>query len=368
MNDEARRLRLVLCNGSRIWGGAELQTERIIRGMAERGHETVLFCRRGGPLDARLGGEFPCERVLGGTDLSPLGIVRCMAALRRHRPHVVMTMTTHDPRTSGVAARILRIPVIIRQAYEVEYATSLRHRIYYEWVPDHYIANAGATRDAILRSADWLDETDVTVIHNGLDLPETAAMPPADLGLPSGAVAVGYVGRIETHKGMRDLAVAWPQVAAALPDAHLLIAGAGSFEPELRTALATAPRVHWLGFRDDALAVIRALDVLVHPSHVEGMPNAIMEAMATGTAVVACAVSGIPDLVRDGVTGRLVPAAAPEALAAALIDVAGDTELRHAMARAGAQRVAQEFVLDTMLDRYETTFFRVAAGKAPRVP
>jgi glycosyltransferase involved in cell wall biosynthesis len=361
--DAPRRLRLVLSNGSRIWGGAELQTERLLRGLTGRGHDVVLFCRSGGPLADRLGGEFRCEPLLGGADLSPLGVARCMAALRRHRPHVVMTMTTHDPRTAGVAARLLRIPVVIRQAYEAGYSRSLRHRIYYQWVPGHYIANARATADAILRSATWLDETAVTVIHNGIDM-AVAGVPPADLGLPAGAVAVGYVGRIERHKGMRDLAHAWPRVAAAVPAAHLLIAGAGACEQDLRNALAETPRVHWLGFRDDPIAVIRALDVLVHPSHVEGMPNAIMEAMAAGTAVVACTASGIPELVRDGVTGRLVPPASPELLADALIEVAGNVALRAAMGAAGARRVAEEFALETMLDRYETLLRRVAAGPA----
>jgi glycosyltransferase involved in cell wall biosynthesis len=363
--DTARRLRLVLSNGSRIWGGAELQTERLVRGLTGRGHDVVLFCRSGGPLAEKLGHEFRCDPLLGGADMSPLGIARGMTALRRYRPHVLMTMTTHDPRTAGVAARLLRIPVVIRQAYEAEYSRSLRHRIYYQWVPEHYIANARATADAILRSATWLDGTAITVIHNGIDM-AAGGVQPADLGIPAGAVAVGYVGRIEHHKGMRDLAHAWPRVAAAVPDAHLLIAGAGSREEELRNALAEAPRVHWLGFRDDPIAVIRALDVLVHPSHVEGMPNAIMEAMAAGTAVVACAASGIPELVRDGVTGRLVPPASPELLADALTEVAGDAALRTAMGAAGAKRVAEEFTLETMLDRYEALLRKVAAGASSR--
>lgn len=354
-------LRPCFGNASRIWGGAELQTERLVRGLAARGHEPVLLCRFGSPLHERLRGAVPCEPILGGADLSPIGVARCITALRRHRPDALMAMTMHDPRVAGVAARLLGIPVIIRQAFEAAYSRGLRHRVYYHWVPSHYATNARATRDTLLRSAPWLLEGDVSVVYNGMDTRVVAATPPAGLGLPDGAIAIGFVARLEPHKGVAELAAAWPRVAASVPEAHLVVVGAGSAESWLQARLARSPRVHWLGFREDPIAVIRALDVLVHPSHVEGMPNAVMEAMAAHTAVVATHVSGIPELVEDAVSGRLVAPRDPAALAAALIQVAGDATLRERMAEAGVARIARDFTLDRMLDEYEELFVRVPA-------
>src|SRR5690606_23274361 len=141
---------------------------------------------------------------------------------------------------------------------------------------------------------------------------------------------------------------------------HLLLVGRGSQEGLLRERLAGVPRVHFPGYRDDVPEVVRALDLLVLPSYVEGAPNVVLEAMAAGRAVVATAVSGTPELVIEGVTGRLVPPGDPQALAGALAALVADGEMRARMGAAGAERARRDFAIGAMLDAYE----ELLAGEA----
>jgi glycosyltransferase involved in cell wall biosynthesis len=133
-----------------------------------------------------------------------------------------------------------------------------------------------------------------------------------------------------------DLAKAWTEVATALPDATLAIVGGGPLQAALEAAL--PPRARALG--PQPLAAIptwlAACDVLVLPSHVEGTPNAVLEALACGRRVVASAVGGVPDLITSSVLGTLVPARTPDALAAALTQALRTPYAPEAVAELGA--------------------------------
>lgn len=356
-------MRIALANSSRIWGGAEVMTEVFARGFRARGHDVVILCRRGAAVLERLGGEFPCEPVLGGFDLNPRAVAGSALALRRHRSEVLMTMTQKDPRTAGPAARLVGVPLVVRHPMDVPFRPEPHHRFYYGWLPAHLIANSHATRRTMLASAPWLAPERVTVIHNGVDVERFAAAAPADLGLPAGAVAVGFVARFEARKGIQDLAAAWPAVAEHVPAAHLVLVGeGGDLEAQMRARLTPPRRAHWLGFRRDIPAVMKALDVLVLPSHNEGFGLVVAEAMAAGTPVVASRASNLPELLDDGVEGRLFEVGNAESLAAALAAVAGDAAARERMGRAGEARVRRQFSVGRMLERYEAVLGAVAAG------
>ena len=165
----------------------------------------------------------------------------------------------------------------------------------------------------------------------------------------------------EGRKGVVELAHAWPAVARALPNAHLVLCGKGAKENEMRQALQSAPRVHWLGYRKDVASVMRSLDVLVLPSHVEGAPNVVLEAMTAGPAIVATAVSGTPELVRDGLEARLIPDKDEPALVGALVEVASNPDLRRSMAQASKIRVEEKFTIPRMLDEYEGLLMEIAS-------
>lgn len=355
-------MRVVLSNASFSWGGVHVVTEALALGLQARGHHVAVFCRPDSPLQARLAGKVPLEPVARGMDLSPLAITRTMGALRRHRPDVVLTLMEKDVRITGPAARALGIPVVVRRANDRPFKREPHFRVLYGWLPALHVANSEATRRTMLDSARWLRPEQVRVIHNGIDTAALEAIAPAELGLPPGALAIGFVGRFDDRKGIVDLANAWPAVAAALPDAHLVMVGKGPEEQRVRGMLADAPRVHWLGFRADAAAVMKALDVLAAPSHWEGFGLVGAEALAVGTPVVAADASSLPEIVRHGAEGLLVPPRDPAALADALVTLGRDGAMRARMAAAGPERIRTHFSLERMIGRYEA-LLRDVSGK-----
>lgn len=165
-----------------------------------------------------------------------------------------------------------------------------------------------------------VDPARIALVMNGVDgalfAPRDRAAARAELGLPAGPLAV-YVGNLKADKGVFDLAAA----VAQLPAGRLAIVGGGPAGPALAAAVAPlGDRVRLVGPQPLAQVPtwLAASDVLVLPSHAEGTPNVVLEALACGRRVVATAVGGIPDLIRSPVLGALVPPRDPPALAAAL--------------------------------------------------
>jgi glycosyltransferase involved in cell wall biosynthesis len=237
---------------------------------------------------------------------------------------------------------------------DLPFHRSLHHRFFYGVIPSHYIANSRATRDSMVRSAPWLDPSSVTVIYNGIEVERFARAAPADLGLPDDAVAVGFVGRFEERKGIRELMSAWARVVAAVPNAHLVLAGAGgALAEDLARWAATTARVHPIGFREEMAGVMAAFDMIVVPSHFEGFGIVVAEAMAAGVPVIASRASNLPELLDDGVEGRLVPVRDPVSLAAAITELALDPQVRRAMGDAGQLRARRDYAIERAIDEYE---------------
>jgi L-malate glycosyltransferase len=204
------------------------------------------------------------------------------------------------------------------------------------------------------------------VVPNGVDLSRwSAPVPPCALrneyGIPHDAPLIGVVARLEAEKGQRHLIDAMPAVLRAAPDAHLVIVGEGSEADALRERAATlgspvTERVLFTGRRDDVSALTADLTVAVLPSLREAQGISLLEAMARRVAVVASDVGGIPEVVTDGVDGLLVPPAEPEALAAAILRLVRDADLRRRLGEAGHRTVAERFSIDAQVRRTEAVY------------
>lgn len=356
-------MNIVLSNASSRWGGVHKVTEILARGLQSRGHEVAVFGYPGGMLEQRMKAIAPFEPILGGMDLNPAALLRAARALKRRDADVVLALTKKDVRLTSVSAAMLGIPVIVRHANQQPLRDNIFWRTLYGRIPALHVTNAHATRRTLLTSAPWLRDEMVRVIYNGIDAQACRNTHPVALGIPQDAVVVGFAGSFERRKGVRELAVAWHAVSSAVPGAHLVLAGKGSMEDEMRTLLGTAPRVHWLGYRSDVAGVLKSADVMVLPSYVEGAPNVVLEAMSTGTAIVATAVSGTPELVRDGIEARLVEPRDTESLARALIEMLSSPELRLRLSDAAFARVKEEFDLDRMIDSYEKALEGVISAR-----
>jgi glycosyltransferase involved in cell wall biosynthesis len=219
---------------------------------------------------------------------------------------------------------------------------------------------------------------DVETFRPGEEAGEAAAAAAGEwrrrLGVPAGAPLVLSVGRMATKKGFDVLVAALPGLLAAHPEAHWVLAGAGDRLEEWRRAAAGMEgggRVHFPGavLRDALPDLYRAADLFVLPAvhdgkgNVDGLPNVILEAMASGLPVVASGISGIPLAVVDGETGALVPERDAAALAAALAALLADSERRRALGRAGRRRAVAELTWDAVAARYRDAYQeRVSSG------
>ncbi len=185
------------------------------------------------------------------------------------------------------------------------------------------------------------------------------------LKLPEDAPVVLSVGRMATKKGYQVLIEGLGELLGRHGDAHFVLAGGGDRLEEFRAATESwRDRVHFPGpvAHDDLPDLNRAADVFVLPAvhdpkgNVDGLPNVILEAMASALPVVASGISGIPLAVEDGVHGHLVPEQDPAALIEALSRVLSDLPRAREMGAAGRQRARAELSWDAVAARYRAAY------------
>jgi glycosyltransferase involved in cell wall biosynthesis len=184
------------------------------------------------------------------------------------------------------------------------------------------------------------------------------------LGIPAAAPLLLGVGRMASKKGFPILVEALPELLAEVPDLHVVLAGGGDRLEELRAAAARWPRVHFPGpVLHDALPdLYRAADLFVLPAvhdrrgNVDGLPNVILEAMASGLPVVASGISGIPLAVTDGDNGLLVLERDPRALGRALRRLLADRPLALKMGERGRRRAEAELTWEAVAARYRMAY------------
>jgi glycosyltransferase involved in cell wall biosynthesis len=202
------------------------------------------------------------------------------------------------------------------------------------------------------------------VVPNGIDLSRfTGPVRPCALrseyDIPASAPLLGVVARLEPEKGHRHLLDAMPAIIRAVPEAWLAVVGEGSQADALRSqaaVLGVTERVIFTGRRDDISAITADLTIAAMPSLREAQGISLLEAMARGVPVVASDVGGIPEVVTDGVDGRLVPPADSAALAGAIIELLCDPDLRRRLGEAGRRTVADRFSIDAQVRRIQAVY------------
>jgi glycosyltransferase involved in cell wall biosynthesis/peptidoglycan/xylan/chitin deacetylase (PgdA/CDA1 family) len=214
------------------------------------------------------------------------------------------------------------------------------------------VANSQAAADRL--RFEGLSDRKIAVIANGIDAHAFPTRKPTRRPR-----RIAMVACLREEKRIDVLIAAAPRVAQFYPDVEFMIVGDGSCRDQLMgQARATGifDRFRFLGHREDVPALLSQSDLFVLPSRSEAFPNSIIEAMAASLPVVATAVGGIPELVQDGQTGRLVPAGDPDALARALLDVIGDPEKAAAYGNAGRQVIEARYSFDRMVQQFELLY------------
>ncbi len=190
-------------------------------------------------------------------------------------------------------------------------------------------------------------------------------------GLPtrdSGTLLVGTVARLHPQKGLQHLLASVPAVLEQYPDTLFVIAGEGEEEANLKQAArqlgSAGERIRFLGFESEVPALLSLFDVFALSSLWEGMPFAILEAMAAGRPQVVTDVDGCRELVREGDTGFLVPPEQPALLAEGICRLLGDVELRRRMGGAAQRRAEEAFSPGLSATRLEDVFQALLEGRS----
>jgi glycosyltransferase involved in cell wall biosynthesis len=186
----------------------------------------------------------------------------------------------------------------------------------------------------------------------------------AELGV-SGFL-LGLVGRLEEQKGQRFLLAALPELSHEIPNLTVLLVGEGREKEALKRQaeeLGVSPLVHFLGTRRDLPRLFRALDLFVQPSLWEGLPLTLLMAMGAGLPVVGTKVSGITEVIADGINGRLAPPGDSQALAEVIMELYRQPEFRSKMGAAARQTVEAKYSQEAMLRRLEVIYSKIMENK-----
>jgi glycosyltransferase involved in cell wall biosynthesis len=315
--------------------------------------------------------------------ISPINDLRGLVALFRHirkiEPHIVHTHTSKAGILGRLAAWLSRVPIVIHTPHgHVFYGHfgRLLSRIFLQMekllgrITHHHIAltpeegkdysNLGVAKSK-----------NISVIHSGVDLNcfkrSTTENNPRrnELAIPPDYLVVGYVGWLIPIKGVTYLVNAMAEVVQRHPNSLLVLVGKGDEKGEEEVKLSKqvenlgiVDNVRFLGWRPDVNEIMGCFDIFVLPSLNEGMGRVLVEAMATGLPIVASRVGGIPDLVKHGENGLLIPPADAGALERAISDLSSDKAKRKSMGETG-KRMCRPYSIEAMVDKIDNLYSRL---------
>jgi len=215
---------------------------------------------------------------------------------------------------------------------------------------------------------EFVPRQEVVALPNGIDCRPYSVVPTVQ-STPDRPLQLVYIGRVAREKGLYETMQGLRLAHELGVDARLIVAGSGPEESRLRRyaqALGIAPRVCFVGpiFGTDKVKLLFGADVMVLPSYSEGLPYALLEAMAAGVPVIATPVGAIPDVVSDGIHGYLVPPRDGKAIAEALAMLSGDREKLAWMSRACRRRVRAAFSIERLAQEFSYHYARLLGNAA----
>lgn len=345
--------------------GTQRVVGQLARALAKRGHRQAIVClnsQADGASVKALESTGTVIRIVGKKKwMNGSGFVETHRWLRQEQFDVGVTFLYVSDLIGRPLLRAARVPRVISslRARNVHYSGVKRAltRISMPFA-DRVVINSRTVREFAI-AGEGVTPEQIVVIPNGICVDEyLVPLPRAQLvrefGVPIQARLLASVGRLTRQKGFDVLLKAF--VGLRDKDTQLILIGKGEQEGELRAgaqALGISERVHFAGYRRDVPRLLGAFDVYVHPARFEGMPNAVMEAMAAGCPIVATTVDGTTELVRDGIDGWLVPPEDTSALGAALEQAIHDPIMARARGKTAQARAVTHYTETAMVDAWE---------------
>jgi glycosyltransferase involved in cell wall biosynthesis len=345
--------------------GSPFVLNQLVEGLGKRGHQQTVFCLNDSWDEVnvrKLQNQNAQVKIIGKFALiSGFGLLRVWRSLQKLQADAVVTMLFASDIIGRWISRLAHVPRIVTsiQTHDVYYSTLQRWLVRRsmpcadvvllnsQHIAEFAIREEGATSDKLqvihnsIRYGDYQVEADKEALHK-------------ELNIPSSGFILGSLGRLTPQKGYDVLINA----LAAIPwqDLHVVIAGTGEQKDALLSLAShqrVGDRVHLVGYRRDVPYFLKAIDLYVHPSRYEGMPIAVLEAMAAGCPIVASGVDGIRELIEDGVHGWLVPPEEPARLGRTILRAMQQPGERLQRGEAARARARDHFNVDEMIVTWE---------------
>ncbi len=359
-------------------GGTQTWLTSLARALESRGFDMRVFCMRAiwDPENVRQLRAHADVEVIGEARLrAGIGLVHLARSLRRWPAHVVQTALPTSDMVGRTLAHLTRVPAIF---------SSIRGRAldkpgWQQWLDRRTV---GWARAVIFNNPEGIAPAmqregvragQVVYIPNGMPVTSptrSARSVRAELQTAENATVIATVARLHASKDQENLLRAFALVRQRDSSAVLWLIGDGERRAVLEQEaqrLQIAGDVRMPGTRHDVRDILEAIDLFTLPSRWEGMPNALMEAMAAGRPAVASDIDGIRELIGDSETGWLVPPGDPEALARTMFEILADRERAARVGRAAAARIQERFSVERMADAYES-LYRAALRPAATPP
>ena len=376
-------MNIVHLTASTMYGGPERQMLGLAAALGEQARTIFLSFAEGGKCRSFLSvcRQKGFEAIALANDTPRFGraIAEITDHLRRVQASVLCCHGYKANLLGRIAARRAGIPAVAvsrgwtGECFKVRWYERL-DRLHLRFM-DHVVAVSSAQADKVCRAG--VSPTRFGVIPNAID-PERFTDPDpryrqrlARMFRPQRKRIVGAAGRLSPEKGFDVLIDAIALVRDHDPEAAFVIFGDGPCRPELQHQIASlglTGAVVLAGFRLDLDRYLPHLDLLVLPSHTEGLPNVVLEACAAGVPVVATAVGGTPEVIEPGASGFLVPPGDPVVLASAICEALGDEEQMREFAFQARQTVLENFSFQSQVERYLDLFGRLCPARATTKP
>ncbi|MEW6100988.1 MAG: glycosyltransferase family 4 protein [Candidatus Omnitrophota bacterium] len=360
-----KRVKVLFIHTLPVVSGSGLHALTTMQGLKYKGYEVEFACAPGGPLNE--------EVIKSGITFRPIkhfvheinvfsdlaALFELIALMRKHKYDIVHSHNSKAGFLSRLAAKIAQVPIIIHSIHGFafhEYEKPPRRALFIllEKLAAHFADMLIAVSTPLMEWGLRLgigEAKKYRVIYSGIEIERfkintDPAGKRAELGLHPDDLVVGLCAKLWEGKGHEVLLEAAPMIIKEAPCVKFLFVGEGELRPKLEKIVLThglKDYVIFTGFRSDIPEITAVFDIAVLASFFEGLGRVILEAMVMGKPVVATSVGGIPELVKDGKNGFLVPVADCKALAEAIACLLKDKSLRLSMGEAGRKMVDEKF-------------------------
>ncbi len=336
---------------------------------------SVLCLRNLGPFEHELRARgiavFSLSRKPGNADY--FSFLKVAKILRNQRIDVIHTHNTHPLIDGTMGAMLAGVKTIIHTDHARQFPDKRRYMVFENLLSHFVYRMIGVSDDTSnnLRKYERISKERLLTIPNGID-PEPYNLPVdckevrRSLGVPPDGSIIGTIARLSTEKALGEALEAFSRVKRQRPQTYFVIVGEGPCEQELRDkaqALGLQDSVIFTGRRVDIPRIVRTIDIFVLSSFREGLPMAVLEAMAGGCPIVAYAVGGVPNAVISGQNGYLVTRGACDEMAARITELLDDSEKRRSFGKRGREIFIEKFSAETMTKAYERLYMRLSAEK-----